>query len=88
VSSRPPSFFIHVLVVDDDDGQRENLRTVLANEGYKVDVASDGVDAVRKFVALNPDVVLMDLSMPVMNGGTRYARSAGEETSADPTSSR
>src|SRR6185295_18583898 len=51
-----------------DQDQREGLRDVLAGEGYAVDVAEDGMDAVRKFVALMPEVVLMDLSLPNMDG--------------------
>src|SRR5688572_24020995 len=59
---------IHVLLVDDDVDQRDYLREVLVAEGYRVDSAGDGVDAVHKFTRLDPDVVLMDLRMPVMDG--------------------
>jgi CheY-like chemotaxis protein len=59
---------IHVLLVDDDLDHRDDLRAVLVNDGYRVDVADDGLDAVRKSTALAPDLILMDLQLPVLDG--------------------
>jgi CheY-like chemotaxis protein len=57
-----------VLVVDDDPVYRDAARTLLEQAGYVVEVASDGAEAVRRVCALTPDVILLDLSMPGMDG--------------------
>jgi CheY-like chemotaxis protein len=57
-----------VLVVDDDRDNRELLVELLAGEGYVVSSASDGRRALEEARAMRPDVILLDLMMPVMNG--------------------
>jgi CheY-like chemotaxis protein len=57
-----------VLVVDDDRDNRELLVELLASEGYLVSSASDGRRALAEARAMRPDVILLDLMMPVMNG--------------------
>ena len=57
-----------VLVVDDDKGIRDFVRTVLADEGYEVAEASDGQDALDRCARVRPDVILLDMRMPVMDG--------------------
>lgn len=57
-----------VLVVDDDDTIREMIATALVDDGYRVDTASDGADALRKANEHQPDAVILDAMMPVMNG--------------------
>jgi DNA-binding response OmpR family regulator len=57
-----------ILVVDDEPTIRETLGQVLAEEGYVVDVAVDGEDALDRVHAVRPDVILLDLMMPGMNG--------------------
>ncbi len=57
-----------VLVVDDDDEVREALVEVLAQEGYEVSGACNGQQALTKVLIHWPDVVLLDLVMPVMSG--------------------
>lgn len=57
-----------VLVVDDEPMVRETLRQVLSNEGYVVDLAVDGETALERVHAAQPDVILLDLMMPGMNG--------------------
>jgi CheY-like chemotaxis protein len=57
-----------VLVVDDDRDNRELLVELLTGEGYLVSSASDGRLALAEARALRPDVILLDLMMPVMNG--------------------
>jgi DNA-binding NarL/FixJ family response regulator len=61
---------IRVLLVDDVDDVRRDLRALLtlSNELEIVGEAVNGLEAVHLTEALNPDVVLMDLEMPVMNG--------------------
>jgi two-component system phosphate regulon response regulator PhoB len=57
-----------VLVVDDSDDVREMLRLVLTRRGFAVVEASDGAEAVVKAVERCPDLVLLDVRMPIMDG--------------------
>ncbi len=57
-----------VLVVDDRETNRELLLQMLEGIGFKVRQAEDGVEAIKHFEAWQPDVILMDLMMPVMDG--------------------
>jgi len=57
-----------VLVADDDDGVRDFLRVFLTREGYRVEEARDGEEAVEKALALGIDLVMVDINMPRMNG--------------------
>jgi len=57
-----------VLVIDDEESIREGCRQVLEAEGYRTGVAEDGRRGLELVVATRPDVVLVDLKMPGMNG--------------------
>jgi DNA-binding response OmpR family regulator len=57
-----------VLVVDDEPMVRDTLGQFLAEEGYVVDTAIDGNDALDRVRAAKPDAILLDLMMPGMNG--------------------
>ncbi|MEH2022921.1 PAS domain S-box protein [Nostoc sp.] len=57
-----------ILVVDDDVNIRELLRQQLENEGYKVREAKDGVDAIHQIKTARPDLILLDVMMPQING--------------------
>jgi len=57
-----------ILIVEDDSNIRELLRLYLSQEGYKIETAQDGQEGLRKFKLLHPDLVLLDLMMPVMDG--------------------
>jgi two-component system, sensor histidine kinase ChiS len=59
-----------VLVVDDDPFIRDFLETVLKGEGYDVVLAGDGVDALTRLTEPPPNVILLDLMMPRMDGLT------------------
>jgi len=58
----------HVLVVDDYDDGREMYAEFLELAGYQVSQARNGSEALRKADELVPDVILMDLSLPDMDG--------------------
>ena len=59
---------ISVLVVEDDKNIAELLQLYREKEGYAVTIASDGGQGVSKFRAIKPDLVLLDLMLPVMDG--------------------
>jgi two-component system response regulator MprA len=63
-----------ILIVDDEPVVRENLRIGLEFEGYSVTVAEDGVDALAQVGAAAPDLVIMDVLMPRMDGLTACRR--------------
>ena len=65
---------VHVLVVDDDDGTQDLLRASLESSGYQVTVAADGLDGLREFFGNAPDLVLLDVQMPKMDGWTLLKR--------------
>ena len=56
-----------VLIVDDERGVRESIKMLLKSS-YEVDLATSGTEAISKLVEFKPDVVLLDLRMPDMNG--------------------
>ena len=58
----------HVLVVEDNRDGRETLRTLLELLGYRVDVAADGLEGVHKALIGHPEVVLIDIGLPLLNG--------------------
>ena len=57
-----------ILIVDDDPNQRELLTWEFSDEGYIVDTANDGREALQKMRMEQPDVVILDLSMQGLNG--------------------
>ncbi len=57
-----------ILVVDDEESIRELYRAELADEGYDVDLAADGVQALRCMDACRPDLVTLDVKMPGIDG--------------------
>ena len=59
---------MHILVVDDEPQITRVLRTSLQSNGHEVTVAHDGADALEQFLKAQPDLVITDLAMPVMNG--------------------
>jgi len=59
---------ISVLIVEDDRNIAELLQMYLEKEGYAVTVAQDGGQGLSKFRAIRPDLVLLDVMMPVMDG--------------------
>ncbi len=75
----------HILVVDDSATDQYALRSILEKNGYQVSVANDGRQGVEMARQLHPDLILMDVVMPDLNGfqATREL-TRGEETSGIP----
>jgi two-component system response regulator MprA len=71
---------VRILVVDDEPAVRESLATSLAFEDYEVETAVDGVEALERLDAVKPDLVLLDILMPRLDGLTtcRRLRARGE----------
>jgi CheY-like chemotaxis protein len=67
-----------VLVVDDSEDNREVYVHYLLLSGFRVEMAVDGVEAVEKAASLRPDIIIMDLAMPRLDGweATRRIRAA------------
>ena len=59
---------ISVLIVEDDPNIAELLQMYLEKEGYAVTTAADGGQGLEKFRTIQPDLVLLDVMMPVMDG--------------------
>jgi CheY-like chemotaxis protein len=72
-----------VLVVDDDQDIRDSLRMLLEDEGYEVQTAADGAEAVATMRAEAPCFVILDLMMPVMDGWEVAGRMNDDEQLAD-----
>ncbi len=72
---------MRILVVDDDHAVREALRRSLTYNGYAVDVAADGAEALDKVAASSPDAMVLDVMMPRVDGleTCRRLRAAGDE---------
>jgi two-component system alkaline phosphatase synthesis response regulator PhoP len=57
-----------VLLVEDDDSAREIFATALRMTGYRVRTAADGLAGLRLLDSFNPDVVVVDLALPIASG--------------------
>ncbi|MDQ4085918.1 MAG: response regulator transcription factor [Actinomycetota bacterium] len=72
---------MRILVVDDDPAVRDSLRRSLSFNGYDVDVAGDGAEALARIGAREPDALVIDVMMPRLDGldTTRALRAAGND---------
>ena len=72
-----------ILVVDDDEMNRDMLSRRLLRKGYEVVLAVNGAEAIEKAVSDHPELILMDLSMPVLDGyeATRQLKAKGDTAS-------
>ncbi|MEI8050223.1 MAG: response regulator transcription factor [Actinomycetes bacterium] len=59
---------MRILVVDDDKAVRDSVRRALILEGYEVEVAADGTEALRSLSHAAPDAMILDLQMPDIDG--------------------
>jgi DNA-binding response OmpR family regulator len=68
-----------ILIADDDADSREILKTYLAAKGHQIVLAADGAEALKRFTDERPDLVLLDIMMPKLDGWEvlHYIRAAG-----------
>ncbi|HZP75015.1 MAG TPA: response regulator [Pseudolabrys sp.] len=58
----------HILVVEDQEDNRQILRDLLGNSGYEMSEAGNGEEALAAVARRRPDLILMDIQLPVMDG--------------------
>jgi DNA-binding response OmpR family regulator len=68
-----------ILVVDDDEGLRDLYKEVLAEEGYEVLTAKNGKDGLQKLEKEKPDLIVLDIVMPKMDGMEALGRIIGKD---------
>lgn len=64
----------HILVVDDQKGVRQLLETFFTEQGFKVTTAANGLEAVNCVIKEIPDLIVMDVKMPIMDGAEALAK--------------
>ena len=71
-----------VLIVEDYEDTREFMKILLESYGYKVIEAADGIEAIDRVKQHHPDLILMDISLPLVDGltATRAIRSFGTDS--------
>ena len=75
----------HILLVEDNEMNRDMLSRRLIRKGYEITIAVDGEEGVEKAISLKPDLILMDMSLPKIDGweATRQVK-ANPETQKIP----
>ncbi len=73
---------MRVLIVEDDDQVRTALSRALNFEGYEVETAHDGAEGLERVLSTSPDVIILDVMMPHVDGleATRRLRARGDTT--------
>ena len=73
---------MRILLVEDNPENRDMLSRRLIRRGYEIEFAEDGEEAVRKARDVSPALILMDLSLPVMDGWEATRRIKGDASTA------
>src|SRR5215475_872308 len=71
-----------ILIVEDNEKNRKLMRDVLAFKGYRLAEAETGEDGVRLARELHPDLILMDIQLPGINGITAFRQIRGDPTTS------
>jgi DNA-binding response OmpR family regulator len=58
----------HILIVEDDNSLRDLFSEALESDSFKTSIASNGAEGIQMFDEVSPDLVLLDLHMPKMDG--------------------
>jgi CheY-like chemotaxis protein len=66
--TQPGGCGLRVLIVEDNSDGRESMRMLLTLLGAQVDTAADGIEGVRKALAEHPDVAIIDIGLPGLDG--------------------
>ena len=74
-----------ILIVDDEDNVRRMLSTAFALQGFETHCANNGRTALHLFADIHPDVVLMDIRMPEMDGIKALKEMRSHETRTPPS---
>ena len=72
-----------ILVIDDDPDFVEAVKVILENGGYDVNVAYDGKEGLEAVGEKTPDLIVLDVMMPVMNGHEACAKLKGDPATKD-----
>ena len=79
-ADKRPAVGRRILVVDDNPDSTSSLATLLKRTGNATRIANDGLEAVQMAETFRPDVILLDLGLPLMNGyevAQKFGRSRG-----------
>jgi len=63
-----------VLIIDDEQDLRDTVGYLFTSKGYKVEMACDGVEGLEKLDSTSPDLIILDMNMPRMNGLDFYGK--------------
>lgn len=67
-STQPPDRPLRIMIVEDTVASQKLFTRILEPEGYQLHIASNGIEAIRDFALVHPDLIIMDLQMPVLDG--------------------
>lgn len=67
-SETKPRYKTRVLIVEDEKQIRDAFSIILKQAGYEIDLAENGQTGLRHLVVFKPDLILLDMIMPIMNG--------------------
>jgi DNA-binding response OmpR family regulator len=73
-----------VLIVDDDESVRDLIEFIVKKEGFRIEKAADGEEALSKAKAVNPDLILLDLMLPKYGGFEILRELQADETAGIP----